>query len=285
MGAAKWAPRRPPAGTRAPDTVVFVDGVRRLEARAWIDTAETTRCPGSSRPTPRGIRCSGAATLEDVQVGRGLFAPAPGLGDVVTRHGTFEACKTKDAAGIHQLRGARTDDRMRGPDRRSRGPVRHELIVLDGPLRKGQHIRYVIGFVKTHHVRYLPSTSTRWSARSRPANGRRSSGSSPAVQPHTWYSASPGRPVARGPAWSVRGERPLPRPVVELADTVTVALPRFASVPRRPPRPPEPGTDRGARAAAPPPARRRGRVLSRAPCRARHAAVRPLDRPGRLRGR
>ena len=33
-----------------------------------------------------------------------------------------------------------------------------ELIVLDGPLRKRQHIPDAIGLVKTHYVRYLPET-------------------------------------------------------------------------------------------------------------------------------
>ena len=34
----QWAPRRPPGGTTVPAAVVFIDGVRRLEARAWIES-------------------------------------------------------------------------------------------------------------------------------------------------------------------------------------------------------------------------------------------------------
>ena len=75
----------------------------------------------------------------------------------MTRHGTFEACKTKDAApesinyAVHE-RMTECEVRIAEAARRSGD----ELIVLDGPLRKGQHIRDAIGFVKTHHVRYLP---------------------------------------------------------------------------------------------------------------------------------
>ena len=31
----EWAPRPPPAAVQIPPAVVFVDGVRRLEARTW----------------------------------------------------------------------------------------------------------------------------------------------------------------------------------------------------------------------------------------------------------
>ena len=256
---------------------MFVDGVRRLEARAWIDTAKHDAVPGIFASYAAGaVRCSGAATLEDVQVGRGLFAPAPGLDDVVTRHGTFEACKTKDAApesinyAVHE-RMTECEVRIAEAARRSGD----ELIVLDGPLRKGQHIRDAIGFVKTHHVRYLPEHLN-------PVVGALAAGERTPLfridaRPFsrtTWYVRLPG--PAGGPwAGIVRceasGTLPLAA-VVELADTVTVALPRFASVAHKDPRAPQNlAPDRGARAAAAPPPRRCAGVLSRAPCRERHA--------------
>ena len=47
--AERWAPLDPPAQTAIPDAVVFVDGVRRGEARAGIEP-DATAVPGISAP-------------------------------------------------------------------------------------------------------------------------------------------------------------------------------------------------------------------------------------------
>ena len=88
----QWAPRRPPDGTTVPAAVVFVDGVRRLEARAWIETGPGDAVPGIFASYAAGaVRCDGAAQVVAVTVGRGLYAPVPTLADVDTRHGVFVA--------------------------------------------------------------------------------------------------------------------------------------------------------------------------------------------------
>ena len=46
VAAREWAPRRSDPSVAPPDAVVFVDGVRRIEARAWIDIAEADAVPG-----------------------------------------------------------------------------------------------------------------------------------------------------------------------------------------------------------------------------------------------
>jgi hypothetical protein len=244
VAASEWAPQPPPPGTRTPDAVVFVDGVRRVEARAWIDTASTDAVPGIFASYAAGaVRCDGAATVEAVMVGRGVFAPVRGLADVHTRHGAFVACRTKDAAPEslnYAMHERMTECEVRIAEQATR--TGEELIVLDGPLRKAQHLHDAIGFVKTHHVRYLPDALN-------PIVGALAAGERTPVfridarpfSRHAWYLRLPG--PAGGPwAGVVRCEAAGTLPLAELtalADTVTAALPRFASVPHKDARAPQ----------------------------------------------
>jgi hypothetical protein len=239
-----WAPRRPAPGTVAANVVVFVDGVRRVEARAWIDIGELDAVPGIFASYAAGaVRCDTAAVVDGLEVGRGVFAPSRDLGDVATRHGTFVACRTKDAspeALNYAMHERMTECEVRIAERASHSGA--QLIVLDGPLRKGEHIQGAVGLVKTHHVRYLPDHLN-------PVVGALAAGERTPVfridarpfSRHTWYTRLPG---PRGGPWAgvVRCEATgsLPRATITtLADTVTVTLPRFASVPHKDPRAPQ----------------------------------------------
>src|SRR5260370_7512613 len=79
-----WAPRDPPAQTAIPDAVIFVDGVRRVEARAWIEQNETA-VPGFFASYAAGaVRCDGVAKVPDPIAGPGVFPPRDALGDTHT---------------------------------------------------------------------------------------------------------------------------------------------------------------------------------------------------------
>ena len=130
-------------------------------------------------------------------------------------------------------------------DRRSGTAARRrDLLVLDGPLRKRGHIPDAVGFVKTHHVRYLPRRrSTGSSARSPP--GERTPVFRVDAQPfsrYSWYLRLPG--PAGGPwAGIVRCEAT----GALAADAVVRArrswspptFPRFASEPHKDARAPQ----------------------------------------------
>ena len=232
--ATQWAPRRPPVDTRTPDTVVFVDGVRRIDARAWIAISETDAVPGIFASYAAGaVRCNSTARVEAVEVDRGFFAALPRITDVVTRHGTFRAGTAKE--GTPEALMYAVHDRMTECEVRIAEQARRsgdELIVLDGPLRKRQHIPDAIGLVKTHYVRYLPDTLN--GVVGALAAGERTPVFRIDAQPfsrHAWYVRLPGPP---GGPWAgiVRCEATgalAPDTVARLADTVTVTLPRFAS--------------------------------------------------------
>jgi hypothetical protein len=241
---AEWSPRRPPPDTATPSAVIFVDGVRRLEARAWIDIDANDAVPGIFASYAAGaVRCDGKAVVDAVDVGRGVFAPVRGLADVHTRHGTFVACRTKDAAPEslnYAMHERMTECEVRIAEHAAR--TGDELIVLDGPLRKAQHLRDAIGFVKTHHVRYLPDALN-------PIVGELVAGERTPLfridarpfSRHAWYIRLPGPP---GGPWAgiVRCEAAGTLPLAQLtalADTVTASLPRFASVPHKDARAPQ----------------------------------------------
>jgi hypothetical protein len=242
--AAQWAPRRPPADACAPETVVFVDGVRRIDARAWVDRSTHDATPGIFASYASGaVRCNHEARLEAVEVGRGFFAADPAIVDVVTRHGTYVACPTQEStpeALMYAVHDRMTECEVRIAEQaRRRGD---ELIVLDGPLRKRQHIPDAIGLVKSHYVRYLPDALN--AVVGALAAGERTPVFRVDAQPfsrHSWYLRLPG---PHGGPWAgiVRCEATgaLARDaVVRLADTVTVALPRFASAAHKDPRAPQ----------------------------------------------
>ena len=239
---AQWAPRRP--AVAAPSEIVFVDGVRRLEARTWIEIGATDALPGIFASYAAGsVRCDGKATVGPVIVGRGVYSPAPHLDDVATSLGRFVARPSRDATPEALTYAVHED--MADCEVRIAEDVRRKydgLIVLDGPLRKRGHIADAIGLVKSHYVRYLPAALDRVVGSLGP--GERTPAFRVDAAPFSrisWYVRLPG--PAGGPwAGIVRCEASgalRSDLVTALADHVTVALPRFASAPHKDGRAPQ----------------------------------------------
>jgi hypothetical protein len=245
--AADWAPRRPPPGTVVPDALIFVDGVRRLEARAWIDLPGTDgvdAVAGIFASYAAGaVRCDGRATIVDVVVGRGVYAPTTAITDLETRAGPFRSHRTADASPESLMYAVHNDmteaEVLVAEQARRRGD---ELLLLDGPLRKRAHVPDAVGIVKTHHVRYLPPELDR-------VVGALGAGARTPVfrvdaQPfsrQSWYVRLPGPP---GGPWAgvVRCEATgalAAVDVIALADRITLALPPFASAPHKDTRAPQ----------------------------------------------
>jgi hypothetical protein len=244
---AAWAPRPPPDDTPAPGALVFVDGVRRLEARTWIDEPQPL-----GRASEAGIfasyaagavRCDGRAEIVDVQVGRGLYSPAARMHDVATSAGCFVAHRTVDATPeslMYAVHSDMADAEVRiAETARRRGD---ELLLLDGPLRKRAHVPDAVGIVKTHHVRYLPPELDQ--IVSALQHGERTPVFRVDAQPfsrYSWYVRLPGPP---GGPWAgiVRCEATgalAAEAVARLADRVTAALGPFASEPHKDARAPQ----------------------------------------------
>jgi hypothetical protein len=148
-----WRPILPE--TAGADDILFVDGVRRVDATLWID--QPPDFPGfalAATYAAGAVRCNERATIEEATVERGLFTSAPAT-DVATGVGTYEVKATKGTTpeelwlGIQQRMGsleAAVSHRAGGAD----------LIVVDGPLSHARDLENAVGYIKTQKVQYLP---------------------------------------------------------------------------------------------------------------------------------
>jgi hypothetical protein len=238
-----WAAIRPDASAAPNGVVLCVDGVRRIEARTWIEGG-VEPVPGVFASWAAGVvRCDRRAQLVDVEVGRGVFAPTPALADVHTNCGRFLASSTADARPetlntAINTRMTEVEARVAERSRRSTG----ELIVLDGPLREStRHLPEAVGVIKSHDVKYLPVELDRVIATLLPGERTPVFRIAARFPRFSWYLRLPG--PAGGPwAGIVRceaGPALSADAVVALAGGVAATLPRFASEPHKDARAPQ----------------------------------------------
>ncbi len=180
---AGWAPVPPSPGLLPPAAVLFVDGVRRVDAQVWVDEGDGSVSPGLCASYAAGVVCccaDGGAHLTEVAVRRSLVTTSSAAEQVVTAAGAYAvvAAGTSRSAGAPvqilsaalQLDLAKTEaevavlarqghpgaDREADPSRASRAGE-DDLLVVDGPLRGRHPLPRAIGFVKSHRSSYLPA--------------------------------------------------------------------------------------------------------------------------------
>ncbi len=266
----RWRPLRPPPDQTQPRAMVFVDGVRRIDARVWV--APDARPDDRDAPVAAGpglcaswaagaVSCiAGSARVGAVEVGHGLFSAVVELEDLVTRHAVFAARTARDASpeglslalqeqmGRAEVRVAAAAVEALGALAGSvdpGGPLGPPLVVVDGPLRGRQHLASTIGLIKSHHVQYLGGAEATVLAALAPGErtplllvGQR-------FVRWSWYVRLPGvlPSSALSPlAGVVRCEASTELTVgeaVAVANAVTAALPRYASAPHRDSRAPQ----------------------------------------------
>lgn len=247
--AASWAPVPYPTDLRAPDTVLLVDGIRRVDARLWTAEPDGSSYPGIAASYAAGVvRCdlrAGVAELAGVEVERGLFTGSPTATEVATGELRWPVHRiTRGELQILQqaVQGPLSELEVRvATAARADGATHADLLVVDGPLRGRAHLPRTIGYVKTHHREYLPSELT--AVVTRLAPGQRSPVFRLGTSWHryTWYLRLPG---GSGAPWSgvIRAECPAQleiRAAVASADLSAVTLPRFAATAYKDPRAPQ----------------------------------------------
>ena len=236
-----WTPVVPAPAER-PDRIMFVDGVRRVDARVWIHDGDRVH-PGVCASVAAGtVECTAQdAQVTDWRVERALVAPVAANADrAVTKHAAYEPVPTIDAdprAVNLAIHGQMTSLEQRLASRHT-----CDLVVFDGPLR-GRNDPRGVGYVKTQHVQYLPDEVV-------PVLGRLGDsertplvliGDRGAWSRWSWYLRLPG-PRSHPLSGVVRCELPgtgTAREAVARADTVSACLPRFAGRPHREPRAPQ----------------------------------------------
>jgi hypothetical protein len=240
--AAEWTPRSAPAATVPSPSVLFVDGVLRVDARVWVTGDDGVDRQGLCGSYAAGaVRCDTAAEVVSSEVRHGLFTSAPGAKAIETDQARFEVRAVVGEAADQLVLGLQ--QRMRelevGVAVTTSGG--DDLVVVDGPLTDRQAVPDAIGYVKTHHARYLPDAVAGTVAELAPGQRTPVFLATTKWSRYSWYLRLP---VDVTHAWSgvVRCEASadLARDaVVALADRVTATLPRFASVPYKDARAPQ----------------------------------------------
>jgi hypothetical protein len=238
LAADSWRPLE--VGVTPATDVVFVDGVRRIDANVWIDEEEQPPVYGVCATYAAGaVRCNGSAHIVSAQVERSLFTSARTADAIETRHGRY---------GVVPTVGSTPEDLWIGIQKRmgvlegriSAGLDGAGLTIVDGPLSHHQQVDGAVGYVKSQHVHHLPP-EVRGILREIPV-GRRTPlfmvGG--ARQVFSWYLrlSAPGGPMSG----VVRCEIAAVGTAAEaaaVADRVTATLPRFASHEHKDPRAPQ----------------------------------------------
>jgi hypothetical protein len=149
----EWRPLSPECAPAL--DVLFVDGVRRVDANLWIDQGQDFPGFGLAATFAAGaVRCNGRAEVVAAEVRRGIFTGID-ADAVDTRVGVYEVMTTKGSTPEELWLGIQ--ERM--GDLEGEVAARHAdaaLMVVDGPLSHRRHVERAVGYVKTQHVQYLP---------------------------------------------------------------------------------------------------------------------------------
>jgi hypothetical protein len=177
LPASQWRPVDPDPGRPVPAALLFVDGVRRIEARVWIEED-----PPDGGPLPEASAalcasyaagvvccCGQQAHIVLVETRRGLFTVAPRAESIATWAGEYTACRTKAhpdrplPVTLSQALQRRLGDievqvavAARASVAGHGVPEGGDLLVIDGPLHGRQHLPRAIGYIKSHRTTYLP---------------------------------------------------------------------------------------------------------------------------------
>jgi hypothetical protein len=237
-----WHPIAPTAPAARP--VTFVDGVRRMEARAWLTPDGGATAPGLVASWAAGaVRCDAAAVITDCRVRRGLFSAVAGRPELVTRDGLAFIGHHVDADTDAALRNA-LQAQMRALELDVAADLADDdgLIVLDGPLRRRLPGR-AVGYVKTQRVDYLSEALRPTVAHLRVGERTPLFVLSTDMFTHwSWYQrladvgVHPWEAVVRCETPADGVDLPTARAI---ADEVAAVLPRFASSPHRDVRAPQ----------------------------------------------
>ena len=242
----QWRPLTADAQLPVPGTILFLDGVRRVDARVWVHGSDPQPTAGIAASYAAGLVClNGSARITDVTVERGLFTAAPDAADIDSRHAVYVASKAP-GPGMDKLTLALQQHLSDAEVQlallfRKEHPDANDLLFVDGPLRGRTHLDRTIGFIKTHHTTYLPAEQAAVVSALRPGQRSPAFGMGTSWRRNSWYLRLPG---SSGAPWSgvVRLECSADLPVPEvkrLAELSALLLPPLASSPHKDPRAPQ----------------------------------------------
>jgi len=246
LAADRWRPLTADPYLPVPDTVLFLDGVRRIDARVWVHGQQPQPEPGIAASYAAGlVRCNGSARITSVSVERGLFTAAPDATGLDSRHASYPV-RLAAGPGMDKLSLA-LQQRLSDTEVqlallfRKEHPDAGDLLFVDGPLRGRTHLDATIGFIKTHHTTYLPPPQAALVGSLAPGQRKPAFTMGTSWRRNSWYLRLPGSDAA---PWSgvVRlecsADLPVPE-VIRLADLSARLLPPLASSAHKDPRAPQ----------------------------------------------
>ncbi len=235
--AERWRPLTPDVGPA--EDVLFVDGVRRVDANLWIDREGQFPSFALAATYAAGaVRCNGSARVVSANVERGVFTSADAE-PIVTNVGTYEVMTTGGSTSEELWLGIQ--ERMGDLEGRIASEQQGTaLVVVDGPLSHRRHVAGAVGYVKTQHVQYLPDQL--WAKLAELPVGTRTPIflTSTSWQRFSWYlrlsnGAGPAAGLVRCELKADMGVADAAR----VANLVTATLPRYASDRHKDPRAPQ----------------------------------------------
>jgi hypothetical protein len=257
LPASEWHPIDVRPGIPAPEAMLFVDGVRRIEARVWIDSPGDTG-EAASGPTTDATAalcasyaagvvccCGQQAHLVTAELRGVFFSIAPHASDINTRAGKYQAHHVAGNTAsvplmvrLSQALQRRLADVEVAAAATARSaihdhgtPADDDLLIIDGPLRGRQHLPRALGYIKSHLTTYLPPELNALIGRLTPGQRTPVFLMGTSWERHSWYLRLPGPP---GSPWAgiVRVECAADLPITEvirLANLSQSTLGRFAS--------------------------------------------------------
>jgi hypothetical protein len=247
LPAARWRAVDPGPGPR-PAALLFVDGVRRIEARVWIDDDDPAGAASEAlcASYAAGVVCccDRQAHVILVEARRGLFTVARHARAIATWAGEYAVTRTTAnpaaplSAALSQALQRRLGEvevltavAARAALPGHGVPPDGDLLVVDGPLRGRQHLPRALGYIKSHRTVYLRPELNALVGTLAPGQRTPVFLMGTSWDRHSWYLRLPG---ASGPPWAgiVRIECSADLPaaeVIELASASQRCLGRFAS--------------------------------------------------------
>ena len=241
LPASQWQPIEPPALLHIPDNILFIDGVRRIDAYAWITQDNGLPFRSILASYAAGATIAGRCAKVTAAEARRVLVTAHETASLITRAGEYTA---QMAAGDSpEELSLALQNRLTSLEievaKQAHGEA--EIIVIDGPLRGRQDIDGAVGYVKTHRVSYLPEQL-------QPVVANLQAGQRTPVfmfttswSRYSWYLRLPG--AAQHAWWGIvrmeASEDLTAKQAVERADIAAALLPRYASAPHKDPRAPQ----------------------------------------------
>jgi hypothetical protein len=236
-----WKPIPPEPGSLFTERIAFLDGVRRIDALVWLEEPDGRFRPGLCASYAAGVVAIGdRAEIRRIDVRRRLLTASTSLVDLETDAGTYvrdlaagESAAELSTALQERLRRLEIEIALSEGDR--------DLLVVDGPLSRHHAREGIIGYVKSHHVRYLEPELERVVSELEPFERTPLFLTTASCSRYSSYLRLPGEkthPFSSVVRLEFAAETPFPE-VRRLASLAARALPRFGSVPHKEARAPQ----------------------------------------------